>query len=109
MDRFLGAPNVWKRWIFRKKATRFAVERNAVRAGGQHQACDQSGETRSREAPDQRDHKIERTRHDHGKDALTNIERFIYEGHIFEAYSFHQGGFDYYGLTSMIRCVGPML
>ena len=39
---------------------------------------------------------IERTRRDHGRDALTNIERFIYEGHIFEAYFFHQGGFDYY-------------
>ena len=39
---------------------------------------------------------IESTRRNHGKDALTNIERFIYEGHIFEAYFFHQGGFDYY-------------
>jgi hypothetical protein len=39
---------------------------------------------------------IERTRREHGKDALTNLERFIYEANAFEAYFFHQGGFDYY-------------
>ena len=39
---------------------------------------------------------IERTRREHGKDALTNVERFIYEANAFEAYFFHQGGFDYY-------------
>lgn len=39
---------------------------------------------------------IERTRREHGLDALTNVERFIYEAHIFESYFFHQGGFDYY-------------
>jgi hypothetical protein len=39
---------------------------------------------------------VERTRREQGADSLTNVERFIYEAHIFEAYFFHQGGFDYY-------------
>ena len=39
---------------------------------------------------------IERTRRERGLDALTNVERFIYEAHIFDSYFFHQGGFDYY-------------
>ena len=39
---------------------------------------------------------IDRTRREHGKDVLTNLERFIYEAISFEAYFFHQGGFDHY-------------
>jgi hypothetical protein len=39
---------------------------------------------------------IERKRREKGDAALTNAERRLYEGHVFEAYFYHQGGFDYY-------------
>jgi hypothetical protein len=39
---------------------------------------------------------IERKRREKGDTSLTNAERRLYEGHVFEAYFYHQGGFDYY-------------
>jgi len=35
-------------------------------------------------------------RRNHGEASLTTAERRLYEGHLFEAYFYHQGGFDYY-------------
>lgn len=39
---------------------------------------------------------IDRKRREQGLAALTEPERRLYEGNVFEAYFFHQGGFDYY-------------
>ncbi|MCS6625227.1 hypothetical protein N0B44_20155 [Roseibacterium beibuensis] len=39
---------------------------------------------------------IRRARDEFGPDALTNLERWLLEASVFEAYFVHQGGFDYY-------------
>jgi hypothetical protein len=39
---------------------------------------------------------LDQKRREQGLAALTEPERRLYEGHVFEAYFFHQGGFDYY-------------
>ena len=39
---------------------------------------------------------IEQKRRAKGEAALSNPERRLYEGHVFESLFFHQGGFDYY-------------
>lgn len=39
---------------------------------------------------------IRRSEREHGRDALTNLERWLLEVYNLEAYAIHQGGFDYY-------------
>jgi hypothetical protein len=39
---------------------------------------------------------IQEKRQAKGDAALSNSERRLYEGHVFESYFYHQGGFDYY-------------
>ena len=39
---------------------------------------------------------IQEKRRAKGDAALTDPERRLFEGHVFEAYFYHQGGFDYY-------------
>jgi len=39
---------------------------------------------------------IRRSEREHGREALTNLERWLLEGCNLEAYALHQGGFDYY-------------
>jgi len=39
---------------------------------------------------------IRSSQRDHGRESLTNLERYLLEGYKLESYAVHQGGFDYY-------------